>query len=100
MRRLIAAAVTLLLLAAGCGSDGPAGPSGEAEQPGYEIPEGAEKTTIEGVTVYVDEDERMIYTEDCDLAERITEEGEEYGPVPRNDDGSGGETGYGSICSD
>lgn len=50
-----------------------------------------EATEVEGHQVKVDEAERMIYVQDCDVARELTATGGAYNP----DDG---ENGYAYIC--
>lgn len=45
----------------------------------------------EGEPVLVDEEERIVYMDDCDLVDQATGSGGPYGP-------SEGEPGYASIC--
>lgn len=91
MRRL---ALALLVLIAACGDDEPSFNLREfAEQVG--APDDLREDSVDGVTIYVSDSERVVYVEDCDTAENddgtgITQRGE-YGP---KDD----ENGYASIC--
>lgn len=47
--------------------------------------------SVDGAEVFVDEENRLVYVEDCDAADVLTSEGGAYGP-------SGTEAGYASIC--
>lgn len=53
---------------------------------------------VAGVEVAVDEDNRTIYAEECDDARRLTKEGAEFGPSPRDPDTLESEPGYAFIC--
>lgn len=54
--------------------------------------------TEEGQQVGLMEDDRMLYTYDCDLAEKLTAPGGKYGPGPRDPETQEFEPGYGTIC--
>lgn len=53
---------------------------------------------VDGQPVAVDEDERTIYVEDCNVARRLTSQGERFGPTDRDAEGNS-TPGYGSVCS-
>ena len=53
---------------------------------------------VEGNDVWVDEAGRKVYVEDCDLARRITQEGERYGPSPRDPETGEFTPGYSYVC--
>lgn len=103
MRKLLAiCGLGLVLVLGGCGGDD----DGGEMKTGSDLPEwmdrfgdvDVERREVEGVEVFVDEENRMIYTENCDDALRLSEEGQAFGPEPRNEDGSGGRNGYGTGC--
>lgn len=89
---MLVACVVLL----GCGDDDGGEGGGGSQQEGFldqwasENPDLVE-AEYEGQRILVDEGERTVYSDDCDLVDEATSEGHEYGP-------SEGETGYASIC--
>jgi hypothetical protein len=54
---------------------------------------------VDGKAVAVDEDERTVYVEDCDVARRITSSGGPYAASARDDEGNF-TPGYGFVCSE
>jgi hypothetical protein len=53
---------------------------------------------VDGADVWVDDEEEIVYTQDCDLAEELVSEGGEYGP---HTDAQGEPVnGYADICQD
>lgn len=85
----------LLLLGAACSDDGDSGePESDSGSVDTEFIDGFEGERVEdykGHAVKVDEENRTVAIDDCDLAKELTASGAEYGP-------SGGETGYGYTC--
>lgn len=53
---------------------------------------------IDGHTVGIMADDRVIYVQDCDVAETLTAEGGRFGPGPRDPETLDYEPGYGSVC--
>jgi hypothetical protein len=91
MRRLLAVLTLVLVLGACSDDDEPvAGPTTSTtatpgEPPAWiaTVTDAAvvEGETFEGVVLWVDEADRTVYVEDCDLARRATAEGGPYGPT-------------------
>lgn len=91
-------AVLVVLLIGGCSGDDTANPTTTTMWiTSVADPAKMRTETHDGHTVWVDDEERMIYVEDCDTARQLTSDGP-YGAQPRNEDGSGGANGYGFIC--
>lgn len=53
---------------------------------------------VDGASIWVDEDARTVYVTDCDVARRITAEGQKYGPGPRDPETLKFTPGYAFIC--
>lgn len=103
MRRI--ALVVLAVVAVACGGDDDAGSDGAipAWVDGLTDADDLRADSVDGVTFYVSDSEGIVFVEDCDLADNdegtgITQSGGEYGPTPRNQDGTGGENGYATVC--
>ena len=105
VRRVLAIAV-VVVLGAGCSSGGSSKPQ---NGPVTDTPKGTSRPTyvpaqavaadpIDGASVWVDEAARMVYVSDCDVARRITAEGQKYGPSARDPETSKFTPGYAFIC--
>lgn len=97
--RFTAVCVVVVVLVSGCSDDGSGGGRGGGSSSGevgflegwQEMDPELVEGEYEGVAILVDEGERVVYFEDCDLAEEATSAGHEYGPAD-------GEAGYASVC--
>jgi hypothetical protein len=86
MKRLTV--VLLVVVLAACSSDDEGG-GGSSE--GWLGQWPGDSLEVDGHQVKVDEDERIVYVEDCGVARELTEPGGPYGPAD-------GEAGYAYIC--
>jgi hypothetical protein len=83
-------AVVTFLVVAGCSSS-------QADRV-LPIPDDAREEVIDGVAVHLDDEKGVLYTEDCDVARRLTREGAKYGPVGDNDSTSD-HPSYAFVCT-
>lgn len=91
-----------LVLAPGCSSGGGSKsdnrPVTETTRPAF-VPAGAVAAEpIDGASIWVDESSRTVYVSDCDVARRITAEGQKYGPGPRDPETLKFTPGYTFVC--
>lgn len=62
-----------------------------------QMPGAKRATPVDGHDVWVDEPGKKVFVDDCDVARRITAQGQRYGPSAR--DASGNFTpGYAFVC--
>lgn len=54
---------------------------------------------VDGSQVWVLTGERTVYVQDCEVGERLTQEGAQYGPKSRDVDPSG-RAGFAHVCDD
>lgn len=96
-------AVLLALAFAACSGDDGRPKLTDATKPWIETvvedPSTLRQETHDGETVWVDEENQVIYSEDCKVTDALSKvEGAKYGAQPRDADGEGGANGYGSVC--
>lgn len=91
-RMMVVWLVGALGVVGGCSDDGDQGGGGSSSGGWLEQWPG-EVSEVEGHQVKIDEDERVIYIEDCATARELTRSGGAYGPED-------GEAGYGFVCDE
>lgn len=107
--RKITAVVVLVATVTACGGGG--GADDDADTIDTRSPTTADRTEwldqyepftkvveVDGQKVGLMEDEKTLYTYDCDLAERLTAEGGDYGPSERDPVTGDFTFGYGTVC--
>lgn len=90
-----------LLVLAACGGGGGGDKPQDAERQFLdkwpEIPAGPD---IDGHPTRVDEEQRVVYVADCEIAEReTTKTGGRFGPTERDPETQAYELGYAHVCS-
>lgn len=67
-------------------------------RPSFVPAEAVAADPVDGASVWVDEGSRTVYVTDCEVARRITAEGQKYGPGPRDPETLKFTPGYAFIC--
>ena len=99
LQRVLVASVLLL---GGCSSSDSSKednrPVTETTRPTFVPPEAVAAEPIDGASIWVDEAKKTVYVSDCEVARRITAEGQKYGPGPRDPETLKFTPGYAFIC--